>query len=424
MNLTFVRCITPRAARHGLLAAFLLGSLAGCGSDAGKLMDSARDYIAKGDSPAAVIQLRNVLQKTPENGEARLLLGDLLLRQGDVLSAEKELRRALDFGQPISAVAPKLAQAMLALGQADALVKEFGGRQLDSPPAQASLRASVGDAHLRTGKIAEARGEYEAALAAQPDYAPARLGQAVLALYDGQRDKALAITDELLAKDAGYARAHALRADLLLVQGDAAGAKQALQRALEADPGMAVARLALVSQLIEERDYDEASRQVAAGIKASRGDVRLVLLDATIALRKNDRAAARAKVQQVLKVAPEHAPSLFLAGQIELADGNLASAQQHLRSALSRAPGHQGARRALTAAYLSAGQAARAMETLQPSAGRHQVRRSTVADAGGRNLSGQWRHQAGVRLLLARFRRRGGEGERADAAGADRVGQR
>jgi cellulose synthase operon protein C len=355
-----------RVLLRSLLAAALLIGLSGCGNDAGKLMDSAREYIAKGDGPAAVIQLRNVLQQTPEHGEARLLLGGLLLQQGDVLGAEKELRRALDYGQSATAVVPKLAETMLAMGQADALIKEFGGRQLDSPSAQASLRASVGDAQLRAGRIAQARAEYDAALSAQPGFAPARLGQAVLALYDGQRDMALAITDELLASDAQYARAHALRADLLLAQGDAAGAKQALQRALDADPGMTVARLALASQLIEERDFDAAAQQVAAGIKASRGDARLVLLDATIALRKNDRAAARSKVQQVLKVAPEHAPSLFLAGQIELADGNLASAQQHLRSALSRAPGHQGARRALTAAYLSAGQPARAMETLQP----------------------------------------------------------
>lgn len=365
MNSTIARCFLL-VVRRGLVAAVLLAVLTGCGSDTTKLMASARDYIAKGDVPAAVIQLRNVLQKAPDNGEARLLLGELLLRQGDVFGAEKELRRALDFGQPVSAVAPKLAEAMLALGQAEALVKEFGVRQLDVSPAQASLRASVGDAQLRMSKIAEARAEYEAALEAQPGFAPARLGQAVLALYDGHRDKALAIADELVAADATYARAHALRADLLLAQGDASGAKLALQRALDADPGMTSARLALVSQHIAERNYAEASREVATGIKASRGDARLVLLDATIALHKNDRAGARAKVQQVLKVAPEHPPSLFLAGQIELADGNLASAQQHLRTALSRAPGHLGVRRALTAAYLAAGQPSRAMETLQP----------------------------------------------------------
>jgi cellulose synthase operon protein C len=228
---------------------------------------------------------------------------------------------------------------MLALGQADALVKEFGGRQLDSP-ARSGEPAGVGRrCALRMGKIAEARVDYEAALAAQPGFAPARLGQAVLALYDGQRDQALAITDELLAVDAGT---HGLtrcariccwsRAMRLAPSRRCSARSRRGSRHDRGAPGIGVAT----------HRGARLRRSLATGGGRHQGEpwrCRLVLLDATIALRKNDRAAARAKVQQVLKVAPEHAPSLFLAGQIELADGNLASAQQHLRSALSRAPG-------------------------------------------------------------------------------------
>jgi putative PEP-CTERM system TPR-repeat lipoprotein len=341
--------------------------LSGCFSDSPeKLMASARDYLAKNDDAAAVIQLRNVLQKNAQNGEARLMLGTTLLRQGDAVAAEKELRRALEFGQPLGAVAPALARAMLELGQAEAVIKEFGAAQLDDAAAAADLRTSVAEAHLRLGKVAEARDGYEAALVRKPAYAPARLGQAFLALYDGQREQALAIADEVIAADPRLARAHALRSDLLLIMGDKAGAKQSLQRALEADPRFTVARLALVSVLLSEQAYEEAAAQIAAGRKASRGDVRLVLLDATLSMRKGDRVAAREKVQQVLKAAPNYVPGLLLAGQIELADNNVASAQQYLGKALNRAPENQAVRRSLAAAHLRANQPVRAMETLKP----------------------------------------------------------
>lgn len=353
--------------RRLALGAAVALTLVACGGDSPeKLLASAKDYLAKGDEPAAVIQLRNVLQKDPQQGEARLLLGKALLRQGDPLAAEKELRRALEFGQSPAAVLPSLAQAMLELGQADALVKEFGERKLDVPGAQAALRASLGDARLRLGRIDEARQDYEAALGAQPGLAQARLGQAVMALYDGKRDEARAIVEQVIAADARNARAHALRSDLLLAGGDSEGAKAALQRAIEADPRFTVARLALVSLLMSESRLDEAGKQIEAGLKTSRGDSRLVLMDASLAMRKGDRAAARNKVQQVLKVAPDHVPSLLLAGQIDLADGQVASAQQQLRRALNRAPGHEGVRRALAASYLRGGQPARAMEALQP----------------------------------------------------------
>src|SRR5262245_4137745 len=64
------------------------------------LVASANEYAAKGNQSAAVIQLKNALQQAPNNGEARLLLGQALLETRDPASAEKELRRALELKQP------------------------------------------------------------------------------------------------------------------------------------------------------------------------------------------------------------------------------------------------------------------------------------------------------------------------------------
>lgn len=72
---------------------------------------SARSYQAKGDHKAAIIQLKNALQQKPEDGEARLLLGIALLQVADPLSAQKELRKALEYGQPADVVLPPLARA-------------------------------------------------------------------------------------------------------------------------------------------------------------------------------------------------------------------------------------------------------------------------------------------------------------------------
>ena len=75
--------------------------LASCGRDSPESMvKSARDYLAKGDSSAAVIQLRNALQKTPNNAEARYLLGTTLTERRDPAGAVKELRMAVQLGYP------------------------------------------------------------------------------------------------------------------------------------------------------------------------------------------------------------------------------------------------------------------------------------------------------------------------------------
>ena len=54
-----------------------------------------RTILAKGDASAAVIQLRNALQKAPDDAEARYLLGTALTERRDPAGAVKELRKAL-----------------------------------------------------------------------------------------------------------------------------------------------------------------------------------------------------------------------------------------------------------------------------------------------------------------------------------------
>ena len=93
-----IRKLTSHAVLLAVAATVLLSA---CGrDDPAGLIGSARDYQAKGDHNAAVIQLKNVLQKQPENGEARLMLGRSALTLGDAATAEKEFRKALEHGQP------------------------------------------------------------------------------------------------------------------------------------------------------------------------------------------------------------------------------------------------------------------------------------------------------------------------------------
>src|SRR6266702_8438603 len=65
------------------------------GRSAGYL-DDAKKLLEKGDARAAVIQLKNAVQADPDSGLARFELGGAEMRLADYLSAEKELRAALD----------------------------------------------------------------------------------------------------------------------------------------------------------------------------------------------------------------------------------------------------------------------------------------------------------------------------------------
>ena len=63
-----------------LLLALLLGA---CGGDSPEsLIASGKEYLAKSDSKAAVIQVKNALQQNPNLAEARFLLVRALLDGG------------------------------------------------------------------------------------------------------------------------------------------------------------------------------------------------------------------------------------------------------------------------------------------------------------------------------------------------------
>lgn len=339
---------------------------AACGDSPERMVSSAKDYLAKGDNAAAIIQLKNVLQTAPENAEARFLLGKASLETRDFAAAEKELRRALEFDQPADAVLPLLAQAMTELGHQEALVKDYGNRQLTDPEAQAAFQAMLGDAFLRQNDRAAAGKAYAEALRAKADYAPAQLGQATLLALEGKYDDALAEVDKIIAASPKLARAYGFKSDLLMAKGDRAGSRKALEAAIDSDPNYLPARLSLISLLTDEGDYDAAAKLLEGTRKLAKGDLRLNYLDASLAFRRGDMTRAREQVQQVLKSAPDHVPSLVLAGAIDLREKQFTAAEINLRKAVSRAPSHAGARQLLVQTYLRLGEPTKAKDALQP----------------------------------------------------------
>ena len=130
------------------LAALVVTALfAGCGAEnPDTLMASGKSHLAKNDSKAAVIQFKNALQKNPNSGEARFLLGKALLAAGDPQGAELELRKTLDLKYAPELAIPLLAQALLRNGQAKKVVDEFSRTELPGE-AKANLNTTLSVAY-------------------------------------------------------------------------------------------------------------------------------------------------------------------------------------------------------------------------------------------------------------------------------------
>ncbi len=348
------------------------------------------------------------------------MLGRSALIVGDAPTAEKEFRKALEYGQPHGDGRP-------ADGGGDAPERRCrqgrlgvrGRRSSTIRSADAELQARVGEAQLRHRQAqAGAPASFAAALAGDPTNVRAQLGQVRLKAIEGKLDEATADVDKIVVGEPEVARGAA-----------AAGAAEARARRQGRRPRRAQAapstrrpstpgpRLQLISLLISDSQLDAATAEIDAARKARAPELRLKYFEALIAFGKKDLAKARELTQQVLKRAPGPRAGAGAARCDRVPGEALRRRRQpQLQSAVAQAPDHDGARLLLARSYLASGKPARAVEALAPMVGSGEVVDPGDADAGRRDALRQRRPEAGLHVLRegvavegasSRWRRRG-----------------
>jgi cellulose synthase operon protein C len=346
------------------LAAALIG---GCSSGTPETMlASGKEYLSKKDNKAAVIQFKNALQQNADLPEARFLLGKALLETGDAAGAEKEFRKALALKYPADQVIPPLATSLVLIGDYKKALDEFSSAEISAPEAKAQLHTALGQAHLARGDRKAAEAAFATAVAAQPGYAPAALGQARLVAMSRDLSRALVILDTALAKSPNVAEAWQLKGDILSGQNDQQGAGEAYRKALAAKPDFLQAHAALINLFGQQKKLDEAAKQLESMKRVAPKHPQTLYLQALLAYREAKFAAARGPIQEQLRVAPDNLPGLLLAGAIEYELKSYATAENYLRKVLQQVPGQLLGRRLLAATYLRTGEVTKALDTLKP----------------------------------------------------------
>ncbi|MBC7500852.1 MAG: PEP-CTERM system TPR-repeat protein PrsT [Herminiimonas sp.] len=357
---------TRKISRKALATSALLAALLAVGCTKTQtpeiLISEAKAYQQKGDDKAAVIQLKNALQKSPDNAEARYLLGTIYLRGGDPLSAEKELRRALSLGTPPAQVLPDLARASLMLGQPQKVLDDTA-KNADS---DAGLLAARGNAFLALGKFAEARQAFTTSLERKPDYADALIGLAKCSIVDKDMATATRLSEQSLAANPAHTESWLFKGDLLRAQGRVDDALAAYDQSLKLQPNNASARIVKANLEINSRKFTEARVDIDAAKKAMPDGLGVMYTQALLEFSEGKHAAALESIQKVLRSTPDNMPSVLLAGAVQYALGSMQQAEQHFKKYIDKYPEHLYARKMLASTLLKNGQTQRAIDTLEP----------------------------------------------------------
>ena len=332
---------------------FVCISVSACGEKPENLLTSAKDYLAKNDTKAAVIQIKNALQSSPDLPEGRFLLGSALIEEGDFVGAETELRKALDLKFPKDRVIPQLAKSLLAQGKSKKIIDDFSRVELSLPDAKASLKMSLTSAYAREGQLDNSQASLDAALLADPRNAPARLVLARQKAGKGDMSAALDLTDAVIRDAPGSFDAWLLKGDIFLYdKKNEADALAAYKKSIEINPKFLAGQTAVITLLMHQGDFGGASLQISTIKKLLGQHPQVTLLEGQLAFRKQDFKAAKYLSQQVLAAAPLNFQALQLAGVVALQLGSWDQAEEYLTQAVKVAPDFPMPRRALVQTFL------------------------------------------------------------------------
>jgi tetratricopeptide (TPR) repeat protein len=266
----------------------------------------------------------------PNNAEAHFRLGEVQLRLGEPIAAERELTLATEHGWRPQPVAAPMAQALLAQGRFDDVLK-LSADGLD-PSQHAALLVAQSAAELSLKRPADAQRDADQAQQLDPHSVDAPLASAQAAHARGDMVAETRAVDQALTISPHDPRALMTRAELLAAKNDQAGALAAADQALAAAPGYVPARLRRAELRMVAHDNAGAAHDLDAVLKVQPRNVAALYLNAELLAQARDFKGADAALQQITPVLSKIPRGEYL---LALVKGALNQPEQALDAASS-----------------------------------------------------------------------------------------
>lgn len=353
-----------------LSLSLVFATLSGCdrtGNLTGEeYLQRAKDKQEQGDIRGSVIDLKNAVQKDPDNAQARWLLGQAYLRSKLADSAIKELETAGNLGVSSTALQGDLAEALLLKRDYAKVLSLAHIDSQASPPQRARAMQLRADALFGMGKVSEACALYVQAIETDPKLAKAHVGLGTCAYTEGKPDTAQEHVQRAIALDGRNPDHKLILALLARARGDLNGALQAYEQALKNEPANIDALSGRVLTLLALNRPKDAEKDIKALRKAYPKHFIVNYLDAAVAARNQQFEKSRDLLQENLRSAPNHLESLFLLGAVNMQLEHYTLAAQNLNEVLRLAPGSIPARTLLASLHLKREQPKAAYDVLLP----------------------------------------------------------
>jgi putative PEP-CTERM system TPR-repeat lipoprotein len=279
-----------------LLAGTISAVLAGCGDNktTTEYLKSSADLLAKNQTNAAIIELKNGISKEPNDTKLRFSLGQIYLQVGDLDSAEKELQRALKDLNYTDQVVPLLARVYQLEAneeQLDELVDQYSEKITDITKLQLFVYRSI--LYSQLGKNELAKEALKQAILISEDNAYSQLADAWYKSSTNETDDALRIANKLLNESPELSDVLLLQAHLYASKADYMHAAENYGKYSTQHPQQYQIKMFEANSLMAADKVDDADNIATELLKLFPKHPFVNLLKAQVSYRHADYSAAK-----------------------------------------------------------------------------------------------------------------------------------
>ncbi len=343
----------------------------------------AKDFEDQGKLRGSVVELKNAIQKSPDNAQARLLLGQLYLKLGQGAEAEKELRQAGKHGVSRETLMPLLGEALLMMGEYKQVLDEIQPSEKTSQLNTARIHQLRADALFNQRNFKDACALYRKSMDVDTGNAPTYWGLAQCALLDNDPAQARTWLDAALKLKDREAQTWVLIGNLELFGKRRESAVVAYSNALRTDPDHLVALESRATVYMGMGQLDAAKKDIEQVNARASKSTAARYLQALLDFEQKNYPAALGGIQDLLKLAPDYMPGVLLAGSTSYATGAYQQAETYLTRYLDRFPRNAYAIRVFAATQIKLNQPDKSLGALAP------LLAADSQDAAALSLAGQ-----------------------------------
>ena len=342
----------------------------------------AKDFEDQGKLRGSVVELKNAVQKNPDNAQARLLLGQIYLKLGQGAEAEKELRQAGKHGVSQETLKPLLGEALLMMGEYKQVLDEIQPSEKTSQLNTARIHQLRADALFNQRNFRDACALYQKSMDVDTGNVPTYWGLAQCALLDNDPARSRTWLDAALKLKDREAQTWVLIGNLELFGKRRESAVAAYTNALRIDPNHLEALESRSTVYMALGQLDAAKKDIEQVNARASKSTAARYLRALLDFEQKNYPAALDGIQDLLKLAPDYMPGILLAGSTSYATGAYQQAESYLNRYLERFPHNAYAIRVLAATQIKLNQPDKSLGALAPLLAQDSPDASTLSLAG------------------------------------------